>query len=249
MTASPGDSIGERDRRPLPAQVHERLRSQIASGEFTLGSRLPTEGELCALFGVSRVTVREALRMLQRDRLIESLQGRGHFVLGVPALIEKPISELQSVTELMRGLGFAVRTEVLSVKRESAGNHAQALQVSATADVVRLERLWRSPDDPVIYSIDIFSASIVGDDEPDWGGSLLEVFEQAGLTIAYSHALIRAATLPRSIARRAGVAPSLPWILMEQVNFAADDRPLLHSYDYHRGDKFEFYTLRQRSRQ
>jgi len=247
MVLDAGDSMGKRDRRPLSAQVHERLRIQITRGDYTPGSRLPTEGELCALFGVSRVTVREALRMLERDRLIESRHGRGHFVLGVPALIEKPVSELQSVTELMRGLGFTVRTEVLSVKREAAGDHAQALQLSATDDIVRLERLWRSPDDPVIYSVDVFPARIVRDDDPDWGGSLLQVFERAGFTIAYSHALIRAATLPRAIARRAGVAPSLPWILMEQVNFTADDRPLLHSYDYHRGDKFEFYTLRQRS--
>jgi DNA-binding GntR family transcriptional regulator len=158
------------------------------------------------------------------------------------------VTELQSVTELMQGLGFEVRTEVIAAKREPAGDHAAALGLASDEEVCRLERLWRSPDDPVIYSVDVFPAAIIGDQPPDWRGSLLRAFERAGLTIAYSHALIRASTLPRAIARRAAVAPSLPWILMEQVNFAADDTPLLHSFDYHRGDKFEFYTLRQRSR-
>jgi len=243
------DPIGTRDRRPLPDQVHERLREGIARGDYPTGTRLPSEGELCAQFGVSRVTVREALRMLQRDRLIESVHGRGHFVLGAIGMIEKPVTELQSVTELMRGLGFSVRTEVVSVRRGPAGDHADRLSLGSDDEVVFLERLWRSADDPVIYSVDVFPAAIVGDESHDWSGSLLEVFERAGLTVGYSHALITAATLPRGIARQIGVRPSLPWVLMEQVNYTADDVPVLHSFDYHRGDKFEFYALRQRGRQ
>ena len=246
--AAPVDPIGSRDRRSLPAQVHERLRDGIARGEYPAGGRLPSEGELCALFGVSRVTVREALRMLQRDRLIESVHGRGHFVLGAVGMIEKPVTELQSVTELMQGLGFSVRTEVLSVRRQWARDHAARLGLGPDDEVVRLERLWRSPDDPVIYSVDVFPAAIVGDEERDWSRSLLEVFDRAGLTVSYSHALITAAALPKGVARRIGVRPSLPWVLMEQVNFTADDTPVLHSFDYHRGDKFEFYALRQRGR-
>jgi len=246
MSTSERKAFIKRDKRSLPAQVHEHLRHQIVSAEFARGSRLPTEERLSAYFGVSRVTVREALRMLQRDQLIESVQGRGHFVLGNPTFIEKPVSELQSVTELMQGLGYTFRTEVLAVCREAAGDHSSVLQLPPDEQVVRLERLWRSPDDPVIYSVDVFPAWIVGDEQPAWGGSLLEIFDRAGAAVAYSHALIRAATLPRAIARRTALALSLPWVLMEQINFTAADVPVLHSFDYHRGDKFEFYTLRQR---
>jgi GntR family transcriptional regulator len=249
MSASERKGFNRRDKRSLPAQVHEHLRHQIVSGEFARGSRLPTEERLCEYFGVSRVTVREALRMLQHDQLIESVQGRGHFVLGNPTFIEKPVSELQSVTELMQGLGYAFRTEVLAAAGEAAGDEASVLQLGPEQQVVRLERLWRSPEDPVIYSVDVFPAWIAGDQQSAWEGSLLEVLERAGATVAYSHALIRATTLPRAIARRVGLAPSLPWVLMEQINFTAADVPVLHSFDYHRGDKFEFYTLRQRRKQ
>lgn len=249
MSTGEGKAFNKRDKRSLPAQVHEHLRHQIVSGEFARGSRLPTEERLSAYFGVSRVTVREALRMLQRDQLIESVQGRGHFALGNPTFIEKPVSELQSVTELMQGLGHTFRTEVLAVRQGAAGDDSSVLQLPPDEQVVRLERLWRSPDDPIIYSVDVFPTWIVGDQQPAWEGSLLEIFERAGAAVAYSHALIRAATLPRAIARRAGLAPSLPWALMEQTNFTAADVPVLHSFDYHRGDKFEFYTLRQRRKQ
>jgi GntR family transcriptional regulator len=246
MATSESKDFGKRDKRSLPAQLHEHLRAQIIRGELAAGSRLPTEERLSADFGVSRVTVREALRMLQRDHLIESIQGRGHFVLNNPSFIEKPVSELQSVTELMRDLGYESRIEVIEVHREAAGNHASVLQLSPEDQVVRLERLWRSPDDPIIYSVDVFPARIVGDEQSVWECSLLDLFERAGFAVAYSHALIRAAMLPRTIARRAGLALSLPWVLMEQVNFTAADIPVLHSFDYHRGDKFQFYTLRRR---
>ena len=70
-----------RDRRPLPLVLYEALRERIRAGEFDPGARLPSEAALAADYGVSRVTVREALRLLQRDGLAAARHGRGHFVL------------------------------------------------------------------------------------------------------------------------------------------------------------------------
>jgi GntR family transcriptional regulator len=246
MNGGDGEAFRKPDKMTLPARVHEDLRQQIVSGMFAPGARLPTEQRLCVQYGVSRVTVREALRMLQRDHLIESVQGRGHFVLGTPGFIKKSVNDLQSVSELMHDLGRDFRTEVVRMRREPAGDLAGDLDVAPESRVVRLERLWRAPDEPVIYSIDIFPEWIAGDGQTAWEGSLLETLERAGAPIAYSHALIKAATLPPAIAKRIGLPPSLPWVLMDQVNFTATDQPVLRSFDYHRGDEFEFYTLRHR---
>ena len=54
-----------RDRRPLSLRVYFELRERIAQGEYPPGSRLPSETDLARAFAVSRVTVREALRLLQ----------------------------------------------------------------------------------------------------------------------------------------------------------------------------------------
>lgn len=64
--------------------VREQLQAAIAGGEYRPGDKLPTEGELAAEFGVSRVSVREALRTLQALGLVEVHHGRGSFVTRGP---------------------------------------------------------------------------------------------------------------------------------------------------------------------
>jgi len=230
----------------LPVQVHSWLSERIARGDYPPGGRLPSEAELAALLGVSRVTVREGIRMLQRDLLVESLHGRGHYVLGPPRLVKKPITELESVTELMEGLGYPIETEVLSVATLPAGAYAEHLDLDTEASVVRLERLRTSEGVPMIYSLDVFPAELVVDPEPDWAGSLLGILEHGEVRIAFSHATIRAVRLDPAVARRIRLPPSLPWVLMQQINYTPGNRKVLFSLDYHRGEKFEFETLRRR---
>ncbi|RTL64946.1 MAG: GntR family transcriptional regulator [Hyphomicrobiales bacterium] len=66
---------------PLYRRVVDVIRGEIASGHFKVGARLPTEDGLCQRFGVSRHTVREALRALRAEGLVESRQGAGTTVL------------------------------------------------------------------------------------------------------------------------------------------------------------------------
>lgn len=236
-----------RDRRPLSVQVYGHVRTQILSGEYAAGERLPAEAELAAQFGVSRVTVREALKMLQRELLIESVHGRGHFVSRLPRSVKRPISDLWGVTELMADLGYPVENEVLDVARLPAGDYAEPLGLDPEEPVMRLERLRRSDGEPVIYSIDVFPARFSEGLDMDWSGSLLANLEPVAGRIAYARASIRAVTLAKAVSRRAELPHALPWILLEQVGFTAEHAPVLYSLDYHRGDKFEFYALRERT--
>ena len=240
--------IGGRDRRPLGVQVYAAIREQIQGGAFPAGGRLPSETALAANYGVSRVTVREALRLLQRDLLIQSVHGRGHFVLDTSKLVETQITELQSVTELMRGRGYAVETTTLSLIEENAGSHAALLRIAEQEAVIRLERVRSTDGVPMIYSIDVFPARYVAGSEDAIanGASLIDAFSEHGVVIAYCNATISAADLPPAVAPDAGF-PTLPFVLMEQVNFDTDHAPALYSLDYHRGDRFKFSVVRTRT--
>jgi GntR family transcriptional regulator len=233
-----------RDRRPLPLQVYARLRARIIAGEDLPGARLPSEADLARSFGVSRVTVREALRLLQREGLLVARHGSGHFVLGRER-IREPLTELRSVTELLHSLGYAVETTVLRTVEEAAGELASALELEPGELVVRAERLRSSGGDPLIYSIDVVPARLVPT-RIDWSGSLVEALGRVGVELASSHATLRAATLPRQTARQIGLPPSTAWLLLEQVNLSHDGRPIIYSLDYHRSDRFEFQVVRQR---
>lgn len=233
------------DRRPLALRVYDDLRERVSSGDFPPGDRLPTEAQLVDAYGVSRVTVREALRLLQRDGLVIARHGRGHFVAPQP-LIREPITELRSVTQLLASLGYSVETEVIEERSEPAGRTADLLGLASDAVVRRVERLRRSEGETLIYSVDVLPDDLLGSEPVEFTGSLIALLESRGVELARAQATIHAAKLPRSIVRTSGVSPSLPWLLLEQVHFDPDERPIIWSRDFHRGDRFEFNVLRRR---
>jgi DNA-binding FadR family transcriptional regulator len=79
-------SLSSPHRSPLADQVITTLRNQIASGEWPVGSRIPTEPELVEQLGVARNTVREAIRALAHNGLLDIRQGSGTYVVATSEL-------------------------------------------------------------------------------------------------------------------------------------------------------------------
>ncbi len=65
---------------PPYAQVARGMRERVMNGEYRAGDRLPSEAELCAIYGVSRMTVRRAVTLLAQDGVVFTENGRGTFV-------------------------------------------------------------------------------------------------------------------------------------------------------------------------
>ena len=69
----------------LYIQIYNQLHDAIMSGRFEVGDKLPSEKELCQVFNVSRVPVREALCALELNGLVDSVQGGGVYVRNLPS--------------------------------------------------------------------------------------------------------------------------------------------------------------------
>ena len=78
----------------LYMQIFHQLRDAIMAGTFQVGDKLPSEKELCEMFGVSRVPVREALCALELNGLVESNQGQGVFVKEIHSVTNDWINEI-----------------------------------------------------------------------------------------------------------------------------------------------------------
>src|SRR4051812_16129928 len=107
-------SLGVRDRRPLTVQVRDALRKTLQDGAYGPGMRLPTESQLADQFAVGRTTIREALKALEQEGLIEVQRGLGRFVSAAAGLkIQRPITRYETVNDRLAALGYAVTTRVL----------------------------------------------------------------------------------------------------------------------------------------
>ncbi len=99
---------------PAYAQIAENLQSLVKSGVLPPGSPLPAERVLCDEFGVSRMTLRQAFGILEREGLLESHRGRGTFV--ARNRLRKQQQELRSFTEEILARGGVPQSRLLSFK-------------------------------------------------------------------------------------------------------------------------------------
>lgn len=95
------------DAQPRYVQVADELRAGITDGHFGEGAQLPTESVLCDRYGVSRFTVREALRRLQSEGLIRRRRGSGTIVDTGSHVLRQPLSDVAELLQYAAGSEFA----------------------------------------------------------------------------------------------------------------------------------------------
>src|SRR5262245_29475931 len=138
--AEPGPARFVSDQVPLYYQLHNILVDKIRSGEFSIGSRIPTEAELVQEYGVSRITVRQGLAILEEQGLVRREPGRGTFVNAQPAF-EHTLKLSGSLDELI-SLGMATSVRVLRLVRvKAAPADAAMLNLPQGSTLVRCTRL------------------------------------------------------------------------------------------------------------
>ena len=137
-------------RRPEPLwhQAEQALRALITSGEWPTESQIPNEDRLGAMLGISRITVRHALRNLEDAGLVRREHGRGTFVRS--ATVVAGVRGLTSFTEEMASLGLTVGSRLLNGDVvEASAEIAGALDINIGDEVYRLRRLRLGNDMPI----------------------------------------------------------------------------------------------------
>jgi GntR family transcriptional regulator len=117
--------------------IAEDLRRQMTGGELTAGRLLPSEADLSAAYEASRVTVRKALEVLRKEGIIDSRQGYGWFVVGVP--VRQSLGRLGTIEEQLATAGARPERRILDFGFVPAP--ARAAAVLGTQTVLQVRRL------------------------------------------------------------------------------------------------------------
>ena len=123
----------------LPSVVRDQIVARITSGELRPGARLPAEPTLAASYGVSRATLREALRSLEEDGFVTRTPGAGTFVTHRPRLTNN-LDVNFGVSDLIRAKGLQPGTENLKIFEAPAScSEGERLSLAAGAKVTGIE--------------------------------------------------------------------------------------------------------------
>ncbi len=211
------------------------------------GDPLPPERELEQEFGVSRVTVRQALQQLVLAGRLERIQGRGTFV--ARPKVEQVLA-LTSFSEEMVQRGMRPGSRTLGVQRIAArGPIAQALELPEGAAVLVLRRLRLADDEPMALETVYLPAERFPDlEQTDLTNRSLYAWlaERHGVELSHATQTIEATVLGAEDARLLEVAPGMPAFRLERVSYDQFGRPVELVRSLYRGDRYKLHARLER---
>jgi GntR family transcriptional regulator len=232
------------------AHPYEKLQVGLANliAQTPAGERLPTEPLLAQKLGVSRATLREAMRSFESQGLIRRRQGIGTFVVGRPQVIESGLELLESIETLAERIELEVSMDDLKVQQIQANlDQADMLGVSEGTTLLRIARIIRADSRPVAYLIDILPLDILNPAEvtSEFTGSVLDVLLKRGHpALSYSNTEIRVVDATSDIARELEIQRGDGLQLFVARLYSTTGRVIDYSFSYFLPGYFRFHVVR-----
>lgn len=231
---------------PLYYQLENVLREKITSGTFRGGERLPTESDLIEEYGVSRITVRQALQSLSDDGLIERKQGRGTYISARKSRKRKFTGVIHltgSLDELIE-MGMETPVKVLEMNRVEADSHeAELLEIKVKTPIYRLKRLRMHEGKPfgliVNYLPEEIGAKLTMEELSS--GALLHTME-AKLGYELDNALqeIHAELADPYVAKLLDVRVGTALLSIERTVYTQKQKPVEYVHTLYRSDIYGY---------
>ncbi len=234
------DAFGESGGGPLYLQLHRLIAEAIASGRLRPGDSLPSERELAAMTGLSRVTVRKGVAELVASGQLVQRRGSGTFVAPKVEKLEQALSLLTSFTEDMERRGRNVESHWIARGLHAAApEEVMALGLGAGERVARLERVRSSDGVPLAIERASLSQRILPDPE-QVSDSLYAMLESRGQRPVRAVQRISAANLNAKDAELLGVAPGVAGLRIERISYLPSGKVVEFTRSLYRGDAYDF---------
>ncbi len=227
-------------------RVRLAILGKIQSGVYPENSRLPTEREMCTEFGVSRITVRQALQALEDDGYILRQQGRGTFVK--PRVIVQPLSSVYSFTEELKKQNIKPGTRILSVSTIAVQPPVQhRLPVPAGTLLRVVCRLRLADEMPYAYETSYVPTQYLGDatgEDIAAQGLYNTIFQKSGVRIDKATETFEAILAPQYVVEALGRKGVLSVMQLDRIAYS-EGRVIEYCACFICGDKYRFHVTLQ----
>lgn len=229
-----------RIRVPRYHRIAETLTDRIRRGELPPGARLENQRQLAKSFGVTLMTLRQALELLEREHLITRRHGLGTFV-AAPS-IDYDILQLRRFAGDLSAKGEHVATRLLGTRSAVADPRvAEALRLPARPRVLVLERLRLVDDHPMSLQRS-FLPPAIGDEVVRADLALTPLHQvlefKLGVVVTRASETVSAVRLGRREARELGCPAGAPAFESERISYDAGGAPVVFDRVFIPGDRF-----------
>lgn len=230
---------------PVYYQIKQAIKNQIIDKEYLPGEKIPTENQLAEQFKVTRLTVRQAISLLNQEGLLVSKRGHGTFVtenenlvnslsLESAGFIDDNFYHVQKTKTRFAEINKIAPSKVIASKLGLNGENIS---------VVQLKRVRFLNDNPFSFITNYLPVEIGSQINEDalYKKSLLEILvNDIGIFFKESFQTIEASFADQEVAEKLGVPSGAPMLAVERIMYAKKQKPVLLSHLLYRGDLFKY---------
>ena len=229
----------------------QKLQNDLGNLIATIshGEKLPSEPKLAKILGVSRATLREAMRTFEGQGIIRRRQGVGTFVVGPIQVIETGLEVLESIETLAEKIGLDVKMGELDIQELSADEYyAEKLSVEIGTPLIKVSRVINADNRPVAYLVDVLPQSVIPQEDLKAGftGSVLDqLIENEKIDLSISKTVIQAEAASSSIARALQIQRGDVLLFFKAHLYSSEGQIIDYSYSYFLPGYFRFQLVRR----
>ncbi|WP_411738558.1 GntR family transcriptional regulator [Peribacillus sp. S4] len=227
---------------PLYMQLKQSIIEDINKGIYSPGERLPTETELCDIYGVSRITVRKAVLDLVEEGLLIRQQGKGTFVQ-YPK-VKRELFAVNGHAEYMSELGKIPQTKILSFGIIPApANISKSLEITPESDVLELQRILYYDNQPLTLEISHYSLKVLPNlnEHVHNSVSMYDIIKHKyNITPVHNTKLLNMVLANADEAKFLECEVGDPLFKVEKVAYDAKKQPIHSSYLYYPANRVTF---------
>lgn len=238
---------------PLYHQLKEFIYAQIRDGKLAAGAAIPSERELCGMFGVSRTTVRQAINEAVGEGILEKRHGKGTFVL--PKKIAQGLKRITSFERTLTERGFVPSTKVEGFGEiRFDAEISRFLNISVNDKIMKLNLLGFADNEPVVYYVSYFpfrlgNFMVQRALEKERSGVSFSsydlYFDGCEVQPAVARQTFEASVADEATRRLLRIKRGVPVFLVTSLVTAADGDVLEYRKAIYRGDRYKFEMVRE----
>ncbi|UGA56686.1 GntR family transcriptional regulator [Vibrio sp. VB16] len=234
-------------RLPMYRQISDAIREKIGNGEYKVGEALPTEANLREEFSVSRVTVRQALKLLIENGELESVQGSGTYVKA--SKVNYDIYQQTSFKEKWAHLNVSTHSDVIAFEITLPNlSMAEHLNITEDERIFYIKRVRYLDDNPITVEETWMPLSLF----PDLTYEVMRnskydyIENQKGMIIDRSEQEIVPVLPPEKVSALLGIDPSQPIIEKRTRGYLLDGTVFEYSRNYFKSTDYKFTLIAKR---
>lgn len=236
--------------KQLYIQVRDSLEKSIKDG--TYDQMLPSEKDLCEHFGVSRITVRKALELLEIKNLIYTIHGKGTFVK--PKIMDEHLSKIHSFGETLSQKGYKGYTRIVSFEEYATDQSINfLLDDPVFGGPCQISLIGYIDDSPAVFYRSILRKSTGMDmyreaqklEQNNIPFSTYDLYKKLGIEIAKVNQKVLAINADETLAEQLNVNTNDALLVLESMVFDSDMVPYEYKRGYYRTDRYSFNLNRE----